>query len=151
MIWLTGIISFAVGMCAGAILFKQLKSDAAKVRELQAKLEKLQAEHEDYKQSVHTHFNTTAQLFHQLTDSYRDVYNHLAAGAHSLCPDNISSQLAPSEQNRELLNAARPPQTSGGPPEGEETARYTPPRDYADKTGPNQKGSLAEDYGLHRE
>ena len=147
MIWLTGIICFAIGMCVGAILFRQLMSDTVRVRQLEEKLAALQTEHEEYKQSVHNHFTTTARLFHNLTDSYRDVYNHLASGAQALCPDNISNQLAMDGENRDLLadrSAERPtsaPEDAGG---------FTPPLDYAQRSDPAQKGNLAEDYGLHK-
>src|SRR5690606_26071980 len=147
MIWLTGIICFAIGMCVGAILFRQLMSDTVRVKQLEEKLAALQSEHEEYKQSVHNHFTTTARLFHNLTDSYRDVYNHLASGAQALCPDNVSNQLAMEGENRELL-ADR---TAGRAPEAaSEAGGFTPPLDYAQRSDPAHKGNLAEDYGLHK-
>ena len=147
MIWLTGIICFAIGMCVGAILFKQLMSDTVRVRQLEEKLAALQNEHEEYKQSVHNHFTTTARLFHNLTDSYRDVYNHLAGGAQALCPDNISNQLTLEGENREML-ADKTAEKGAGPREGDKD--FTPPLDYATRSDPQHKGNLAEDYGLHK-
>ena len=143
MIWLTGIIGFAIGLCTGAVLFKQFKSDAVKVRQLEDRLQALQEEHGEYKQQVQSHFTTTAALFHNLTDSYRDVYNHLATGASKLCPDDVSNQLSLKADNREILtegstvqpaSAERPPETT------------IPPRDYG-----SRKGNLSEDYGLYKD
>lgn len=145
MIWLTGIICFAVGLCVGAVLFNYLKSDTAKVKQLEEKLEDLQQEHREYRQMVHSHFTTSAQLFLNLTDSYRDVYNHLARGAQSLCPDDISSQLTLFADNRDMLSELTPADTEQRKPREEE---FSPPRDYATREGPNRKGNLAEDYGL---
>lgn len=142
MIWLTGIICFAIGLCVGAVLFNYLKSDSAKVKQLEDRLEGLRKEHEDYKQMVHTHFNTSAQLFVNLTDSYRDVYNHLASGARSLCSDEVSDQLTLFADNRDVLTS---PDESAS-----EEATFDPPRDYADRKDPDRKGHLAEDFGLNK-
>ena len=146
MIWITGIICFAVGICAGAVLFKQLKTDTTRIKQLEEELDALHSEYDEYKENVHGHFNTTARLFHNLTDSYRDVYNHLAAGAQSLCPENISNQLSLIAENKDLLE-----DDSGDSAHAQETNRdFSPPRDYAAKSEPGQKGNLAEDYGLFR-
>src|SRR5690606_8589812 len=118
-----------------------------RVRQLEEKLAALQTEHEEYKQSVHNHFTTTARLFHNLTDSYRDVYNHLAGGAQALCPDNISNQLAMDGENRELLADRTAERAAHPQPDGN---GFTPPLDYAQRSDPTHKGNLAEDYGLHK-
>lgn len=148
MIWLTGIICFALGMCIGAILFRQLSQDAVRARQLEEKLAELQHEHEQYKQNVHEHFTTTARLFHNLTDSYRDVYRHLASGAQALCPDDISNQLTLQGENRELL--ADKPEEKPGEEKDESRPGFTPPLDYVARNDPEHKGNLSEDYGLHR-
>lgn len=145
MVWLTGILSFAVGMCIGAVLFKVFKSDAAKVELLEEQLEELQSGYEDYKSNVHSHFDTTARLVNDLSDSYCNVYRHLASGAQSLCPENISSQLFLAAQNQDLLRA-----TNLNTENGNSSEELAPPRDYATKSSPDQKGNLAEDFGLDK-
>jgi uncharacterized membrane-anchored protein YhcB (DUF1043 family) len=143
MIWIAGILSFLVGSAAGALLFKIFRSDEARVKELQQKLQALSEEHERYKSNVHGHFSNSARLLNQLTDSYREVYLHMADGAQSLCPDYISSQLSlPKDANP--LVARQPANKEGG---DNETA---PPLDYATKSSPDQKGNLAEDFGLDK-
>ena len=137
MIWLSGIIGFLIGMGAGAALFKQFKSDAARVRQLEEKLNESRREHEDYRQQVHEHFSSTAELFHRLTGSYRDMYNHLAGGARDLCSDDVSSRLALANDDRDILtDPSRPEEPS-------HEAEDLPPRDYGDSNG-----KLSEDYGL---
>lgn len=140
---LIGLISFAVGLLVGALVYKQLKSDEAKVRMLEEQLENLERDYESYKDNVHSHFNNTATLLNNLTDSYREVYRHMAAGAQALCPEYISEQLSHSAKAQESL-------TRDSFADQAETA-IVPPRDYADKTSPDQKGHLAEDYGFSKD
>ncbi len=144
MSWLIGLIGFAVGLLVGALVYKQLKSDEARVRMLEEQLEDLQREHEAYKDSVHTHFHDTASLLNNLTESYRDVYRHMASGAQALCPEYISEQLSHSARAQESLTR----DTFMG--EQNAQAELSPPRDYADRQGSDHKGSLSEDYGLDK-
>lgn len=142
MTWLIGLISFAVGLLVGAVLYKQLKSDEAKVRLLEEQLENVERDFESYKDNVHSHFNNTATLLNNLTDSYREVYRHMAAGAQALCPEYISEQLSHSAKAQESLTRDTFTEEAGD--------AILPPRDYADKSGPDQKGHLSEDYGLEK-
>jgi uncharacterized membrane-anchored protein YhcB (DUF1043 family) len=142
MTWLIGLISFAAGLLAGAVLYKQLKSDEAKVRMLEEQLENVERDFESYKDNVHSHFNNTATLLNSLTDSYREVYRHMAAGAQALCPEYISEQLSHSAKAQESLTRDTFTEEAGD--------TILPPRDYAHKSGPDQKGHLSEDYGLEK-
>lgn len=170
MILLIGILCFVIGLCVGAVLFKQFKSDAVKVEKLEEQLSTLQAEYDHYKNNVNSHFSGTAQLVDNFTESYREVYRHLAAGAHSLCSESISSQLFLSTENNDLIpgnysNNTATTSSSTPPPynysndsigatqttdTGNSEKPILPPRDYADKSDPDQKGNLAEDYGLEK-
>lgn len=141
MIWLVGIGCLLGGAVIGALLFKILLSDEARVKVLEEQLQSLSEEHENYKSSVHTHFNSSAQLLGKLTESYREVYMHMAEGARSLCPDHISSQMSLSADNKALL----------GRDEGGSDTPLVPPLDYAARTEPGKKGSLDEDYGFDQE
>lgn len=141
-IWLVGILCFVVGLFAGAFIFKQFLSDAAKVKNLTEELDDLTETHNDYQQSVYSHFENTAQLVNKLTQSYRDVYDRLARDADILCPEDITKQLSLTKQSSDLL---------GADPQGnlnEQMDDLFPPRDYATKSSPDQKGGLAADYGL---
>lgn len=142
MSWIIGFISFLIGAAAGALLFRAFRSDEAKVLTLELKLQKLSEEHENYKNNVHSHFSNTAKLFNDMTESYRNVYLHMANGAQTLCPDYISSQLALSGDAKALLNREDN--------EADSKAAVTPPLDYAARVKPDQKGTLAEDYGIEK-
>jgi hypothetical protein len=137
MIWIVGFGCLLGGAAIGALLFKLLLSDEVRVKALEQQLQTLSEEHENYKSSVHNHFNNSAQLLTRLTDSYREVYLHMAEGARSLCPDYISSQMTLSGDARQLLEK-----------DESATAPLAPPLDYAARTSPEQKGSLADDYGF---
>jgi uncharacterized membrane-anchored protein YhcB (DUF1043 family) len=143
-IWLVGILSFVVGLVAGALIFKQFLSDAAKVKNLTEELDELNEKHNDYQQSVYSHFESTAKLVNKLTQSYRDVYEGLARDADILCPEDITKQLALTKQSSDLLGSDTRSNLN------EQMDDLFPPRDYATKVSPEQKGGLAADYGLHK-
>lgn len=143
MIWLIGLGCLLAGAVVGALAFKMLLSDEARVQALEEQLQALSEEHENYKSNVHNHFNSSAQLLGRLTESYRDVFLHVADGARTLCPDYISNQLSLSAETRTLLGQ---PDASKGPPPA-------PPLDYAARTAEPGKagkkvGTLDEDYGF---
>ncbi|NNF17056.1 MAG: DUF1043 family protein [Gammaproteobacteria bacterium] len=52
-------------------------------------VDQLREEFDDYREKVASHFGETSELFRDMTEKYRDVYNHLAAGSQSLCEDPI--------------------------------------------------------------
>lgn len=146
MSWIVGIASFLVGSAAGALLFRHFRSDEARVKELELRLQALSEEHENYKSNVHSHFNSSAKLLNEMTESYRNVYQHMANGAQTLCPDYISSQLSLSSEAKALLN------TEGltGMDSKNSHANAVPPLDYAARPSAEKKGSLAEDYGFEK-
>lgn len=142
MIWLVGMGCLLAGAVIGAVLFKVLMSDEAKVRALEEQLQTLSEEHENYKSNVHNHFSNSAQLLGKLTDSYRDVFMHMAEGARTLCPDYISSQMNLSADTRTLL---------GQGDSGKGSTPLAPPLDYAARTEPGKAGRKDgpdEDYGF---
>jgi len=145
MMWIIAIACFVVGSAVGALLFKAFKSDEARVQTLKLQLQQLSEEHEAYKSSVNTHFGDSAKLLAQLTDSYREVYLHVASGARSLCPDYISSQLSLSDDAKLLLNRGDQDHTRSA---GDRNA--APPLDYAAKADPEAVGPLSEEYGIDR-
>lgn len=93
MIWLSGLLCVLVGIVLGALLYKFFRSDETRVRQLEEQLQTLSDEYENYKKDVHAHFGDSAQLLNRLTESYKDVYQHLAQGARTLCPEYIAAQI----------------------------------------------------------
>jgi uncharacterized membrane-anchored protein YhcB (DUF1043 family) len=145
MIWLIGIGCFLGGAALGALLFKMLKSDEVRIEALEQQLQTLTNEHENYKNNVHAHFSSSAQLLNRLTESYKDVYVHMADGARALCPDYISSKLALNSDDKTLLGSG-----SNTPLYNERPRPIAPPLDYAPKAGPDQKHALDDDFGVEK-
>ena len=137
MMWLTGIICLVIGAAGGLLLARRFENTSpGKVEELENRIQELQRAHADYREHVSEHFNTTAELVQQMTDSYRDVYQHLARGAQDLCSDDVASRLLPSADNALFL--------------GHDDNSVEQPKDYAPKRGNGQSGALSEDFGLDR-
>ncbi|HLT64181.1 MAG TPA: DUF1043 family protein [Pseudohongiella sp.] len=137
MMWLTGIICLVIGAAGGLLLARRFENTSPnKVEELENRIQELQRTHAEYREHVSEHFNTTAELVQQMTDSYRDVYQHLARGAQDLCSDDVASRLLPSADNALFL--------------GHDDNSVEQPKDYAPKRGNGQSGALSEDFGLDR-
>ena len=75
-----------IGTIVGAALSKIL-SKGPSTEELQKKLNETQNKFDDYRDEVTDHFEQTSKLVNRMTESYRDVYEHLSKGAQSLAVD----------------------------------------------------------------
>ncbi len=139
-IWLTGIACLAFGLLIGAAAAGRLGGGPARVRELEEQLRRLRERDREYRESVSEHFNTTAELVTKMTDSYKDVYQHLAGGAQSLCSTEVASRLLPANSGNVFENK----------PADEPEPGVLPPKDYATNPDPSRKGALAEDFGLEK-
>ena len=73
-----------LGALIGILVSRQLSPDTKKTRELERNLDRLLQQQKDYQHEVAEHFTDTAKLLNNLAESYRDVHNHLAAGATAL-------------------------------------------------------------------
>ena len=74
-----------LGIIVGAIAARLVLPSRRQLRRLSSELEALRAEHAAYRANVTSHFETTSGLVANMTASYKAVYDHLAAGAQSLC------------------------------------------------------------------
>lgn len=135
MLWLTGIGCLAVGMIIGYWLAERINTTPNKMTELEQQLQDLQRTHARYRDEVSEHFSTTAELVQQMTESYRDVYQHLASGAQDLCTGEVASKLLPTSSDSVF----------GGSDDDVQA-----PKDYAPRQSPHQSGALAEDFGLEK-
>ncbi len=144
LIIIVGIVALIVGVLLGK--FFSSNSAASQERETMAKeLASTQAELAQYKDQVTEHFSKTADLVNNMTESYRDVYQHLAASA---------EQLGANEQFKLRLEAAtaEPAVTDESASDDslseEKPNDLSEPKDYAPKEAPNEEGTLAEGFGL---
>lgn len=128
-----------VGAVVGLATSKRLSPDTRKQRELERSLERLSQQQKDYQHGVVEHFADTAKLLNNLAESYRDVHNHLAAGADKLTDQRAADLLQP-------LPEGKLTEMSGEP----DPAKQQQPLDYAPKTSPFETGTLNEEFGLDK-
>lgn len=130
--------ALVVGLLAGLLMGRRSSPASQKHREVERKLDQVMQDKKAYEDEVVEHFSDTARLLNNLTESYRDVHNHLATGAASLCQGNGPVSLDRLESR-------------GDPTEiPAHLADIQPPLDYAPKTSPDEKGMLNEEFGLER-
>ena len=138
MVWLIGAGCLALGVVIGVAFASQFATSPSRVRELENQIRSLEAQHSRYRDDVSDHFGTTAELLQQMTESYKDVYQHLALGAQDLCSGEVANKLLPASSDP-VFETTRDAQLT-----------FSPPKDYAAKANPGQKGALAEDFGLDK-
>ncbi len=131
-----GIVALLTGLIAGWGISRTTGGSSTRQRRLAQQLDALQNEHTRYQAQVNEHFMETAELIRRLNNSYREVHQHLARGATRLCSEGDA---------REELEQARQEHQIAHQKDAED---LEPPRDYAPKTDPQDRGTLAEDYGL---
>lgn len=137
MLWLIGIGSLAIGVCVGVIAASRLKNtNPARITALEENLLELKTQHQKYRENVGEHFSMTAELVQHMTESYRDVYQHLASGAQDLCSGDIANKLLPASEDKVFGSAS-----------GDHALQ---PRDYAPKQNPTQTGALSEEFGIEK-
>ncbi|MGL6161098.1 YhcB family protein [Microbulbifer sp.] len=133
------ILVAVLGLALGALLaFLAVRSrnGVDRTQELELRLREANSKLEDFQLQVNEHFDQTAQLVHNLTESYREVHEYLA---------NSAVRLSSQDIGRQMLEAG-----SGKLSDNDESQAVAPPRDWAPKE-PGAKGTLAEDFGLEKD
>ena len=135
---LTAATFFLIGAGLGHLFARQNKSGDHSVRDLEKKLAHSERQLKRYQQEVTEHFLKVSHLTTSMSQSYRQIHEHLATSAIRLASPEIGRQLLKSggidlnltdEDGNPLINAED----------------VQPPRDYAPKV---PGGILSEDYGL---
>lgn len=126
-----------IGLVAGFFIAQRAAPSQRSQRKLESRMHEMQQQQEDYQQEVSEHFVETGQLLNQLTDSYRDVHNHLARGAQRLAGETATQLLQPVEKKEEDYQ-----------PVDDEV--ILPPLDYAPKSSHSEPGMLNETFGLDK-
>lgn len=135
-----GVGVLVVGLLLGWLLGRRTSAANQKYRDVERKLDQVLQEKKVYEDEVVEHFTETAKLLNNLTDSYRDVHNHLANGAAALCEGEGPAALG------RLEDASSDPENNQP-----NLDHIQPPLDYAPKTSPDEKGMLNEEFGLDRD
>jgi uncharacterized membrane-anchored protein YhcB (DUF1043 family) len=138
---LTALIATIAGALIGALLSKTLHPQEQQNRETEKRLQETEDKLLSYQQEVSEHFAETSRLVNTLTQSYKDVYEHLADSALKLSNPDLSRQLIDAGDGK-----LSPPKEMTSYGEAEESVAE-PPRDWAPKN-PGDKGQLSEDFGM---
>jgi len=129
-------IVLCIGGLIGAVISRTLMPPEMQ-KDLEQRLQLSKAELDQYQQDVAQHFADTSKLVSNLTQSYKDVHDHLAKGA---------IQLTNAEISKKILDAGDQSMGIEAKNAVEEIA-FEPPRDWAPKV-PGQSGTLSEEFGL---
>lgn len=132
------IAALIVGLGLGLLLGRRSSPAEQKHREVERKLDQVLQDKKAYEDEVVEHFSDTARLLNNLTESYREVHNHLATGATTLCQGQGPVELGRLDNDRDPAEIPA------------QLADVQPPLDYAPKTSPDEKGMLNEEFGLDR-
>ena len=89
--WAAGIIIFALGAGSGFVIAWLVLPHKRRCKLLAEELADARNGQTEYRAQVNQHFKKTAELFEQMTDGYRAIYQHLAAGAQTLCEEHPHS------------------------------------------------------------
>ena len=151
------IIAAAVGFFIGAVLVWIIKNTNQNNAEyLQEESETLRKEYEalkktfaDYRNNVNNHFAKTADAVDQLTDSYKNVYNHLSAGARALMDkESLQKQIEKQESDKpvEAPKPVPPPAKPAQPakPASAEAPKAPVPAEVAKPAAPPAKPATAD-------
>jgi uncharacterized protein len=112
LLWMAAGGSLVLGILVGMLIARAgSRREAARARNLEEQLRTSEAEHARYRGQVSEHFGETSRRLRDLTLQYKSVYEHLADGARTLCPEG-SIEIAPS-----LAEAALPIAAGGALPD----------------------------------
>ncbi|MDX1457990.1 MAG: DUF1043 family protein [Marinobacter sp.] len=132
---LAAITALIAGVVIGVLIGRTGQGSTLRQRRAEQQIDELRSEYTRYQAQVNEHFMESAHLLRRFNDAYRDVNQHMARGANRLCNDEDWLEELDREASRARLEDVRD--------DGVE-----PPRDYAPKNDPKEKGTLSEDFGL---
>lgn len=90
MTWEYTLIGLVVGIIIGAIAMRFGNRKLRQQQTFQHELDKSKAELDRYREKLTSHFVHSAELLDNMTDDYRQLYQHIAKSSNSLLPDQRS-------------------------------------------------------------
>lgn len=90
---IAALTAFLAGGLIGLALSHLLSGNEKRIRELEHELQDAENKLDDYQKEVTDHFSETAQLVNKLTESYKDVHEHLAGSALKLANVDMTHPL----------------------------------------------------------
>lgn len=135
---LAAVAALVVGLILGLLIGRSGQGATLRQRRAEQQIDELKAEYTRYQAQVNEHFMESAHLLRRFNDAFRDVNSHMARGANRLAND----EEWPEELSHDRARLAT---------RSTDSSSDEPPRDYAPKKDPQEKGTLAEDFGLKQE
>jgi uncharacterized membrane-anchored protein YhcB (DUF1043 family) len=135
---LVAVCAFVAGAIVALKVFRPTNQKTSDTLELQGKLDKSNQQLKLYQQEISEHFITVSHLTANITQSYKQIHEHLASSAIRLASPEIGRQLLKSGGANLSLHDAE-----GNPLVNMEDIQA--PKDYAPKV---PGGVLSEEYGL---
>ena len=80
-------------------MVKAISKESQEKSRLEQELQDKQAELDAFRNKVTNHFEKTADLFNQVSDSYQSLYDHIASSSNQLCSAPSFQTLPKSEQD----------------------------------------------------
>ena len=117
-VWGIGFIAFAFGLAIGVSVGYMTLGSRRRTQELQEKYDLLQRELDDYRGQVGQHFMRTSELVQNMTQSYREVYDHLARGSQALCKEPLKTPQLDIPETPPLNPESEPDELSDQQPGG---------------------------------
>lgn len=154
-VWIIAVVALIVGTLIGYLLGRSGGNDSRQM-ELIEQLDETQRELAEYKEKVTNHFEETANLVSNLTDSYKAVHTHLAKSSTELCSSELVSRkledaITPKLSDESVVAEAQTTETkteaAEKAPAEKQDESMEAPRDYAPKK-PDEEGTLSETFGL---
>ncbi len=130
------VIIFCIGGLLGALVSRKFIPPTEQ-KSLENELDTTKEELSNYQHEVAEHFIATSKLINELTQSYKNVHEHLASGAVDLTNPDISKQLLDAGEGTLHIDMSEPA--------AEDVIE--PPKDWAPKA-PGDSGTLSEEFGL---
>lgn len=137
------VVALLLGIGIGALGTWLLMRGVSRAQQLEDELHALQSEYDAYKASVSGHFTQSAELFEELTDRYKAVYQHLAQSATQLCPDETS--LKRIRQAGEQFALPPEPEPAAPPPHGLPAAESPAPTPAAEVEAETRGESILDE------
>lgn len=134
------IVALAVGVAVGILFGRSHRGSSLRQRRTQQQMEELRSEYTRYQAQVNEHFMESAHLLRRFNDAFRDVNQHMARGANRLANDEDWLEELEQQSARARLEDGSLDEQG-----------FEPPRDYAPRKDPGEKGTLSEDFGLKEE
>lgn len=143
--WILVITAFLFGAGLGALAYHLMNNNVAQGIKIRHQLTERELEVNQLREGLNDHFARTADGLAGMSKQLKEMQDLIHQDAQHLCNDEgVIKRLT--NQSQANSETTQEPKSSDQPLEEE----FAPPRDYASKTA-NDRGTLAEDYGLKPE